>query len=224
MSFLFAILFLLLNSNTTLEGQTVPKTFKYLALGDSYTKGESVSIDKSFPFQLFSELKKKSLIKDGSVEVIAQTGWTTSSLITAVENDNGNKTYDLVTLLIGVNNQYQGKPVSLYEKEFKELLETAIAKTGNDKNKVIVISIPDYGYTPFGRGNQTNISKGIDMYNLINKRITIEKGITYIDITPISRKGLSQPELVAFDGLHPSPIMYKQWVDLIVVEAVRKVK
>jgi lysophospholipase L1-like esterase len=200
------------------------KTFNYLALGDSYTKGESVPLNKSFPYQLIDALKASSTIKQSSIKIIAQTGWTTTNLKNAIAEDPDASTYDLVTLLIGVNNQYQGKPISLYETEFDDLLETAIKKAGGDRNKVAVISIPDYGFAPFGKDNQSEISKGIDMYNAINKRITLKKGITYFDITPITRKGLTQPELVAADGLHPSPTMYKAWIDLMIGEVKKIIK
>jgi len=219
---IFLLLLLSFQPKPSLVEQQSQKTFKYLALGDSYTKGESVPLNKSFPYQLLDGLKKSSTIKDGEVKIIAQTGWTTTNLKNAIENDNDKGKYDLVTLLIGVNNQYQNKPITLYEKEFTELLETAIKMAGGDKNKVVVVSIPDYGYTPFGSDNQANISKGIDVYNNTCKEITIKKAITFVDITPISRKAKSQPELVAADGLHPSSIMYKQWVDLMLPDMKKK--
>ncbi len=230
MNLLFTLLLLLFNSyfenpaETKLEKQTAQKTFKYLALGDSYTKGESVPLNKSFPHQLLDELKKGSTIKEGEVKIIAQTGWTTTNLKNAIESENDKSSYDLVTLLIGVNNQYQNKAITLYEKEFAELLETAIKMAGGDKNKVVVVSIPDYGYTPFGSDNQANISKGIDAYNNTCKQITIKKAITFVDITTISRKAKSRPELVAADGLHPSSIMYKEWVDLMLPDIKKKIE
>lgn len=206
------------------EKQSENKMFNYLALGDSYTKGESVPLSKSFPYQLMDALKASATINESNIKVIAETGWTTTNLKNAIEQDKDTKKYDLVTLLIGVNNQYQEKAISIYETEFAELLETATQKAGGDKTRVVVISIPDYGFTPFGKENQAGITKGIDAYNAINKNITLKKGITYIDITPISRKGLIQPELVADDGLHPSPFMYKAWVELLIGDVQKKIK
>ncbi|HMR57304.1 MAG TPA: GDSL-type esterase/lipase family protein, partial [Cyclobacteriaceae bacterium] len=118
-------------------------------------------------------------------------------------------------LLIGVNNQYQGKPILVYEREFEELLQTAIKLARGKKEKVFVVSIPDYGYTPFGKPKQEKISEALDQYNAINKRIAEKFGVTYFNITGISRKGFDDPDLVAADGLHPSGKMYAQWVEVI---------
>jgi len=123
--------------------------------------------------------------------------------------------YDLVSLLIGVNNQYQGKLSSQYVIEFEELLKTAIRLAKRKKQRVFVVSIPDYGFTPFGKPNQEAITKAIDEFNEINARITYKYGIQYFDITEISREGLKDPSLVATDGLHPSGKMYSYWVELI---------
>jgi lysophospholipase L1-like esterase len=127
----------------------------------------------------------------------------------------------LVALLIGVNNFYQGKSAESYAPEFEELLLTAIALAGGDKSRVFVVSIPDYGYTPFGKDKQKNISTGIDRYNAINKSITQKLGVKYIYITDISRKGLTDPNLVTSDGLHPSGKMYSEWVDRMLLDIVR---
>ena len=190
-------------------------------MGDSYTIGHSVQSSVRYPIQLANKLELDRIPVDTTI-VIAQTGWRTDNLISAIDNANLTDTFDLVSLLIGVNNQYQGIPISVYETEFPELLETAIQLAGGDKKKVFVLSIPDYGYTPFGQGNQSSISAELDMYNEINKTITETEGISWFDITPISRNGLDQPELVATDGLHPSGEMYRQWVELFYDEVKLK--
>jgi lysophospholipase L1-like esterase len=185
------------------------KSFKYLALGDSYTIGESVTEKDRWPNQLAEKL---SIPKP---RIIATTGWRTDDLKGAMDAANLSNEYDLVSLLIGVNNQYQGKPADQYEIEFEALLKRAIELAkGNSKN-VFIVSIPDYGYTPFGKPKQETITPQIDQFNEINKRITAKYKIAYFDITEISRKGLDDPALVATDGLHPSGKMYTLWVDEI---------
>ena len=143
-------------------GQTIYKDVSYLALGDSYSIGQSVCETCRFPEQL-----RRSLGNGNSLNIIAQTGWTTTNLISAISNQNPSPDYDLVTLLIGVNNQYQNMPFSVYEKEFPELVTKAIALGKGDKTNLIVVSIPDYAFTPFGKqfGNQSKISTEIDKYN-----------------------------------------------------------
>lgn len=188
-------------------------SIRYLALGDSYTIGESVPESDRYPIQLSNRLINDSIKIDTTI-IIAKTGWRTDDLISAIDNANVEGVFDMVSLLIGVNNQYQGKPITQYESEFAELLDTAIKYADGDKSKVFVISIPDYGYTPFGKSNQSIISAELDEYNAINKSIAQNKGITWFNITPISKNGLVDPELVAPDGLHPSGKMYSQWVDL----------
>lgn len=190
-------------------------SFAYLALGDSYTIGQSVAVKERFPVQLLDSLFPNSL-ENKEVKIIAQTGWRTDQLQTAIDKDTELKSkYDLVSLLIGVNNQYQGASIETYKVEFRALLEKAIVLAGNDKSKVFVVSIPDYAYTPFGKGSAT-ISQEIDEYNAINKEITDSFGVKYHDITPISREGLNDPTLVASDNLHPSGKQYTKWVEEII--------
>jgi len=185
----------------------------YLALGDSYTIGESVAANERYPVQLGNMLVPDSANKE--VRIIAQTGWTTGDLAKALDTTTDLRTsYDLVSLLIGVNNQYQGRSLENYRVEFRDLLERAIEFAGNASGKVFVVSIPDYAYTPFGGGSPV-ISEEIDEFNVANKSITAEYGIQYFDITPISRQGLSDPALVAADGLHPSAEQYRLWVELM---------
>jgi lysophospholipase L1-like esterase len=196
---------------------------RFLALGDSYTIGQSVSINERWPVQLIDSLKAKG-ISCFDPQIIATTGWRTDNLKAAIQDANLSNSYNLVSLLIGVNNYYQGGSVSAYVPEFEELLDIAIDLAGGDKDHVFVVSIPDYGYTPFGISNQPAISAGINTFNNANKSITEGNGVTYIEITDISRLGIQQPELVAADGLHPSGKMYTQWVrrilDKITVQEV----
>ena len=126
--------------------------------------------------------------------------------------------YDMVSLLIGVNNQYQGKPIAQFTKEFEELLQTSIKLAKGKKENVFVVSIPDYGYTPFGKSKQEKISKELDEYNAISKTVTEKYGVLYINITDIKRKGLEDPELVAGDGLHLSGKAYRLFVEEILKE------
>jgi lysophospholipase L1-like esterase len=197
-----------------MDAQEVPTPIKYLALGDSYTIGESVTEPERWPNQLVDSLAKKG-IQLGKPTIIATTGWRTDDLRNAMTNANLKNEYELVSLLIGVNNQYQGKSSSIYASEFEELLKWAIRLAGGKKQRVFVVSIPDYGFTPFGKAKQEDISKAIDEFNEINAQITYKHGIRYFNITDISRDGLSDPSLVAVDGLHPSGKMYAYWVELI---------
>ncbi len=199
--------------------------YKYLALGDSYTFGQSVCADCRFPEQLKDSLQQFLNTEDSfNIKLIAQTGWTTTNLNTAISNEPLLSDYDLVTLLIGVNNQYQNIPFSVYEQEFVTLVNTAIARGKGDKNNLIVVSIPDYAYTPFGQGtsNPSNISTQLDTYNAFAQNYCITNGITFITITDITRLGLAQPELVANDGLHPSTVAYSKFVERIL--PVAKIK
>ena len=186
----------------------------YLALGDSYTIGQSVCNECSFPLQL----EKAFNTSNDSVlqtKIIATTGWRTDELIHAIEEDNPDDNYDLVTLLIGVNNQYQNRPFSQYEKEFPELLQTAIRLAGGDKNNVIVVSIPDYAFTPYGQSTSDpqKISNELENYNAFAKATTEAQEVTFLNITDITQRGVQEPELVASDGLHPSALAYKEFVE-----------
>ena len=193
--------------------QSMPAN-KYLALGDSYTIGESVAERDRWPNQLVDSLRQRG-IEYGKPTIIATTGWRTDDLKRAVTAAHLKNEYGLVSLLIGVNNQYQGKPPDRYAVEFEDLLKTAIQLAGGKKENVFVVSIPDYGYTPFGKPKQSVITPAIDEFNAMNKRITQEHGVKYVNITDISRKGLDLHDLVAPDGLHPSGKMYALWVERI---------
>ena len=196
----------------------VKKTYQYLALGDSYTIGQSVCATCRFPIQLKTQLENTLRNTTVKTDVIATTGWTTTNLINAINAQNRSADYDLVTLLIGVNNQYQHKPFSLYESEFPELVNKAIALAKGDKTNVIVVSIPDYAYTPYGNGN-ANISTEISQYNTFAQEYCNRNQIEFINITDITQQGLVNPELVASDGLHPSELAYTKFVERILPKA-----
>lgn len=190
-------------------------TKNYLALGDSYTIGEAIALQENFPHQLVKTLADKNILFDAPL-IIAQTGWTTSELIEAISQKAIKSTFDLVTLLIGVNNQYRGLDIMEYEKQFDELLKQAIEFAGGNKDHVIVLSIPDWGVTPFAVDRDKNkISEEIDAFNDINKKISNNHQVHYVDITPGSRLAKTDNSLLASDGLHPSAIEYKRWSNLV---------
>ena len=186
----------------------------YLALGDSYTIGEAVSASESFPYQL-----KDTLVKQGhpveSIQIIAQTGWTTDELQAAIDAATLSPPYDMVTLLIGVNNQYRGYSVANYGVEFEQLLRQAIAFAGADEDRVRVLSIPDWGVTPFAQKEgrvADKVAKEIDAFNAAAQEISENLGVVFINITPHSRLAATELSLLAPDGLHPSGKMYAHWV------------
>lgn len=187
----------------------------YLALGDSYTIGESVAVTESFPAQTVKFLREHG-ISMNNPDIIAVTGWTTGNLLNAVNKNLSKKTYSIVTLLIGVNNQYQGKSLDEYKIEFTKLMNLAISYAGNIKSHVFVLSIPDYSVTPFARNSgAAKIAYEIDTFNNANKNISLNGGVHYLDITPISREAKNDPALIADDRLHPSAIQYKKWSELL---------
>lgn len=190
------------------------KSLYFLALGDSYTIGEAVAEEERWPVQLAHLLRQKGYDVQPP-EIIATTGWRTDQLKDAIAKGTQRTEYDIVSLLIGVNNQYQGKTVESYRPEFEDLLLTAIQLAGGQKERVFVISIPDYGYTPFGLEKQETISAAIDAYNAANREIAEKFGIRYFYITDLTRRGLEDPSLVASDGLHPSGKMYALWAERI---------
>jgi len=184
-----------------------------LALGDSYTIGQSVEESERWPVQLAQELNASGIQID-SVEIIAQTGWRTDQLFEAIRSKNITPPYELVSLLIGVNNQFQGQTAEEFRSEFVALLETAVELTGNDKDRVFVLSIPDWGVTPFGAlFDPAETSLQIDQFNAVVQLETQKKDILFFDITAISRQALEDSTLIASDGLHPSGKMYRLWVE-----------
>jgi len=205
--FLFAIPFLATSQQKAQQ--------KFLALGDSYTIGESVSSRERWPSQLVDSLQKRNIYFQ-QPRIIATTGWRTEDLDRAVHNENLSHDYDLVSLLIGVNDFYQGVSVDEYKPRFEKLLREAIALAGGRASHVFVVSIPDYAFTPFGESRRKNISPGIDAFNTANRDIAGVFSVRYVDVTAISRRGLKEPALVADDGLHPSSRMYAEWVCSII--------
>lgn len=207
---LFIILFFL---TAMTQNSTAQKTLSFLALGDSYTIGESVPVYQSFPYQTVQLLRKKGMAVHAA-EILAKTGWTTDELMAGIEKTVFEKSYDIVTLLIGVNNQYRGKSANAFAIEFEALLNKAIAFAAGNKKNVYVLSIPDWGATPFAEGrDRKKIAAEIDAFNNINRKISESKGITYISITEGTREVPSNPLLVAKDGLHPSGVDYARWAE-----------
>jgi len=203
------------------QAQAQDRASKYLALGDSYTIGESVLERDRWPNQL-ADLLRSDSNHPIETKIIGTTGWRTDNLINAINIAKLKDDYDLVSILIGVNNQYQGKSVDHYAIEFEELLKTSIRLAKGKRENVFVVSIPDYGFTPFGQKNQSKISKEIDQFNEVNERITSQYNINYISITDISRQAISDPSLVAPDGLHPSGKMYGLWAQRIANQVTLK--
>ncbi|MDG2501728.1 MAG: GDSL-type esterase/lipase family protein [Porticoccaceae bacterium] len=199
---------------------------KLLALGDSYTIGQSVCSSCSFPEQLKDSLKFEFSDRDTfELQIIAETGWTTTDLKDAIIAENPSNDFDLVTLLIGVNNQVQDKPFNLYETEFVALVDSAISFAGGDATKLIVVSIPDYAYTSFGSSfNPAKISAELDLYNNFAQQYCEENDLSYVGITDITRQGLENTALVAYDRLHPSELAYSLFVERILPLALEKLE
>ena len=220
MRYITALLFFFAASNYNflfMSAQT-QQEYTYLAIGDSYTIGESVPLQENFPNQSAAILLKENI--KIIPRIIAKTGWTTDELEAGIIESNAADTllssYDFVSLLIGVNNQYRGRTADNYKQEFEELLKKAIRFAGNRPEGVIVLSIPDWGVTPYAIGrDRAEIAKAIDEYNTANKEITQRYHIQYIDITQWTRESVSDSLLVAGDGLHPSGKEYKRWAEKV---------
>lgn len=199
------------NNNDTV----MSKQYTWLALGDSYTIGESVSESERFPAQTISLLQKDSLFFSAP-QYIATTGWTTQNLLDALDEQNPKPPFDVVSLLIGVNDQYQHKDTAGYRVRFITCLQKAIALAGNKTSHVFVLSIPDYSVTPFALNSDTaQIKKEIDAFNTINREVTLSYNISYTDITPSTREAKTDAALIANDGLHPSGKEYGKWAELL---------
>ena len=187
---------------------------KYLALGDSYTVGHGVSPTESYPVQTKNWLKENGIPGIKDPQIIATSGWTTLNLQAAIVRENPAGPYDVVSILIGVNDQYQGSDTTGYRIRFTELVETCISLADNLPGHVVVLSIPDYSVTPFGKNFDVNrISREIDAFNVINKEIALAYKVHYLDITSSTREAAHDPDLICPDGLHPSGIEYKKWAD-----------
>jgi lysophospholipase L1-like esterase len=189
---------------------------RYLALGDSYTIGEGVEPAGRWPLQLAKALRADGVLMRDP-RIIATTGWTTDELSSAIDAAEPLGHWDLVTLLIGVNNQYRGRSVADYRGEFSGLLERAIGFANGRADRVLVLSIPDWGVTPFAvheAGNRGNIAAEIDAFNAAAREVCEKHGVAFVDITPASRDRGGEPDQVAEDGLHPSAAMYTTWTRL----------
>lgn len=211
----------------TIAGCTSPKQvtessgFRYLALGDSYTIGESVPQNERWPVQLSDSLNSKGFSVD-ETNIIATTGWTTAELQEGITVANPDSAYDMVSLLIGVNNQYRGYDFDNYEIELVELVDWAIALAGGDTSKVFLVSIPNYGVTPFGQSRgEDRIRQELLEYDGYASQIADQYGIPFFNITPISEKAKSDASYIAEDNLHPSGKMYNEWVTLMLPEIIQ---
>jgi lysophospholipase L1-like esterase len=187
---------------------------RFLALGDSYTIGEAVDPAERWPAQLTALLREKGF-NVADPQIIATTGWTTDELSTEIDNANPQGTFELISLLIGVNNQYRGRGTEEYRQQFVTLLQRAITFANGSPSRVIVLSVPDWSVTPFASGrNRAAIATAIDAFNAINKEEAGRAGAHYLDVTPVSREAADDPALIAADGLHPSAKMYAEWARL----------
>ena len=193
---------------------------RFLALGDSYTIGESVAAAERWPVQLARRMRDAGVNMENPT-IIATTGWTTGELADGIARKGPQGPFGLVSLLIGVNNQYRGRDLSEYRAQFVALLEQAIGFADGDPQRVLVLSIPDWGVTPFAANRHAErVSGEIDAFNAVNAEETARLGARYVDITPISRQALNDPALIAADGLHPSGKMYTAWTELVLPEAL----
>lgn len=193
---------------------------RYLALGDSYTVGEAVPAGASWPAQLVGLLRQRG-IEVADPHIVAVTGWTTDELAYGIDAVDLSPGYDLVSLLIGVNDHYRGRPVDDYRMPFSALLERAITLASDRADRVVVVSIPDWGVTPFARQDNrsaADIAKALDACNAIARKQASAAGACFVDITEVSR---AHPAEVTDDGLHPSGEQYARWAKLILPAAVR---
>lgn len=211
-SILFALFwFVSCNMQTEIETQSA---IRFLALGDSYTIGQGIDVNQSWPNQLSNKLVSKEFSIQ-ETKIIARTGWRTSDLLNALPSISTGE-YNLVSLLIGVNNQYTNQPFSIFNTEFTTLLNEAVNLAGG-KERVFVLSIPDYGVTPFGSSNSATIAMELDNYNDYIEAKCLQLDILYFNITEISRTLGDAEGALAADNLHPSASQYAQWVDAICI-------
>lgn len=215
---LFAFLYLLtINPDKKTTQKMSDRKLTYLALGDSYTIGEGVEESDRYPNQLVKRLTKETFFNWKDPKIIAKTGWTVDELNEGINNsDLKDQSFDLVTLLIGVNNQYRGRPLNVYKTEFEAMLKRAIAFAGDKPDHVVVISIPDWGVTPFATNRGTDkvkVAGEIDAYNQAKKEVCDNYGVAFIDITVDYREIGAKPEMVVEDNLHPSGLVYTRWTD-----------
>jgi len=199
-------------------------SYSYLALGDSYTIGEAVPFTENFPNQAVQLLRSRGLDFEAP-EILARTGWTTDELQFAINHHRFREKYDFTSLLIGVNNQYRGRSTEEYTEQFEALLGHAIAFAGGDASHVAVLSIPDWGVTPFNKDrDRAQVGTEIDRYNAINRGVCEQSGVHYIDITPGTREAAGDPSLLAADGLHPSGREYQRWAKEVAAFFLSKIR
>lgn len=200
------------------EGET--GDMRYLALGDSYTIGEGVAPADRWPVQLAAMLRERGIAVQDP-RIIARTGWTTDELSAAIDQADLRGPFGLVSLLIGVNNQYRGRTAEEYRGEFAGLLQRAIGFAGGDASRVLVLSIPDWGVTPFAEGrDRARIAAEIDAYNAVARELALAAGVHFVDVTQQSRDAGADPAFLVEDGLHPSGRSYAEWARLALPEAV----
>lgn len=200
------------------------KTYTYLALGDSYTVGESLPSQENFPNQAVRLLRENGYAFEHPT-VVAKTGWTTDELAVGIRKAVTQPRYDMVSLLIGVNNQYREEKPDDYAWQFEGLLEHAIRFAGSNPSRVFVLSIPDWGVTPFAQErDRALITKEINFFNRINREISEKYKVNYLDITESTRDAASRPELVGPDGLHPSAKEYARWAEKLVAAIIHQLK
>lgn len=204
------------NSDDQVNNENSQNKLTYIALGDSYTIGQGVSENHRWPNMLVDRLSAKNIYYD-KPRIIARTGWTTDELSDAIKEQNISETFDLVTILIGVNNQFRGRSIDNFRIEFGELLENAIAFANYKSENVIVVSIPDWGVSPYGASfNRDDISKEIDLFNAAKQEIAAERNCKFVNVTTLSRLALNNDQYIATDRLHFSAEMYGLWVEEII--------
>ena len=197
------------NLNTTRESP-----YSFIALGDSYTIGEGVNEDERWPNQ-FVDVAYENGVDFDQPMIIAETGWKTYDLLNAINQTNFTKKYDYISLLIGVNNQFNSRPIDEFEEDLDKLMDEMKRIKKND-GSIIIISIPDWGYTPFGESSDmSDISEQINLFNSSLRKFATTNGLKYVDVTEISRRGINEPDLITNDNLHPSGIMYLEWAKKI---------
>ena len=193
---------------------------RYLALGDSYTIGEGIAEEDRWPHQLVRMLRSRGVDIEDPL-FIARTAWTTDELSDAIDAEHLREKFDLVSLLIGVNDQYRSRPVTSFASEFESLLRRAKGFARRNASRLIALSIPDWGATPFAEGRDRVLIAGeIDAYNARAQELTEAAGARWVDITEATRQMQHVPSLAAPDGLHPSAEMYRQWAELLVPVAL----
>ena len=188
--------------------------YSFIALGDSYTIGEGVNEDERWPNQ-FVDVAYENGVDFDQPMIIAETGWKTYDLLNAINQTNFTKKYDYISLLIGVNNQFNSRPIDEFEEDLNKLMDEMKRIKKNDGN-IIIISIPDWGYTPFGESNDmSDISEKINLFNSSLRKFASTNDLKYVDVTEISRRAINEPDLITNDNLHPSGIMYLEWAKKI---------